>query len=207
MIKKICCLMLCLLLIVPCAFAEDQPRRLTESDPAYAWLYEKSMELAGLFQEALSSDAYISLHCMPDQFSEEIAMLRMQDFSAPLDVTVMRADSLASADQLALMRPLLDEAALPQRLEDMVWRKVYLQMASVLNGQEGTQTLALSSVLTISEAYPQPEEMDGPCFAVMFYGGLYAFLVTFFPTGNGAVMAQAAFIHSRAADQLPMSLD
>ena len=47
-----------------------------------------------------------------------------------------------------------------------------------------------------------PEGMDMPCFVVMYYGGLYAYLVTFYPTVNGTMVANAQFIPSFAADEL-----
>ena len=73
--KKLISVVLCLLLIVPCACAEEQPRRLTEDDPAYTWLYEKSLETAGSFQKSLNSPfhsfLFFSSQAEKDELKEE----------------------------------------------------------------------------------------------------------------------------------------
>lgn len=201
--REIACIALCFLLAVPCAFAESQPRRLTEGDAAYAWLYEKSMELAGVFNEALHSEGYIALFTV-DDFAETVDLLQTQDFTHPEDVTVVRADRALQDAGLGPVAEAVPEADLSMDLEDRIWRMAYHMTGNYLTAREGVETLALSTVLTFTDAYVRPEALNGPCFAVMRYGGLYAFLVTFCPTENATVTAHAQFIPSRAADELAL---
>ena len=83
----------------------------------------------------------------------------------------------------------------------------YTSVGTILLGQSGASTLALSSSLSLTDAYIRPEEMTGPCYVVMFYGGLYAYLVTFCPTANETMIARAQFIPSRAADELNIPVE
>ena len=199
--KKLICILLCLMMILPIALAENTPRQLSPDEPLYTSLYERSMELAGLFNEALHSPGYVSLFTAND-FGETLEQLQIQDFTQPLDVTIIRADQTIKNAELASLTDAVPGADLSMALEELIWQKAYLATASILNAREGTEILALASVFAFSDAYICPEELDGPCFVVMQYGGLYAFLVTFYPTVNRTVLAQAQFIPSRAADLL-----
>ena len=181
--KKIACFLLCLLLLVPSALGEHAPRKLLPEEPLYTSLRERSMELAFLFNEALHSEGYVEMFTASANFEEEL--------------TAMDGDWMQEALQA------VEGAGLSPALQEMLWTRVYLQTGTSLIARDsGAKTLALSSSLAFSDAYLCPEEMDGPCFVVMQYGGLYAFLVTFYPTVNGTMKAQAQFIPSRAADSL-----
>ena len=103
--KKLLCVFLCLMLLVPSALAEGMPRALTENDPAYAWICEKSTELAALLDEALRSDGYLSIYFPQDQFGGELANLRKHDFSHPAAVAVLPRREKNSAAMFATARP------------------------------------------------------------------------------------------------------
>ena len=205
--KRLLCLLLCILLTVPCALADTAPVRLTEDDPLYTSLYERGMELAGLFNEALHSEDYLALMRIPSDYEEELALVQMQDFTQPLDVTIVQTQ-----DAFAVYEPddpyiRLFAADLSPALKALTWQKVYESTGTILANQGGVSAMALSNALALSDAFIRPEEMTAPCFMVMQYGGLYAFLVTFYPTANGTVTANAQFIPSRAADELNIPLD
>ena len=202
--KKLLCILVCFLLVIPSALADTPPVKLQEDDPLYTSLYERAMEYAGLFNEALHSEEYLSLIQIPDGVKDVLALAQMQDFTQPVDVTIVRTD-----DAFAMYEPgdphiLLFAAEVSPALKTLTWQRLYNSTGAILASQEGDAVLALSSLLTLTDAFIQPDTMDGPCFAVMQYGGLYAFLVTFVPTANGAVIATAQFIPSRAADDLNM---
>ncbi len=202
--KKLLCILVCFLLVIPSALADTPPVKLQEDDPLYTSLHERAMEYAGLFNEALHSEEYLSLIQIPDGVKDVLALVQMQDFTQPVDVTIVRTD-----DAFAMYEPgdphiLLFAAEVSPALKTLTWQRLYNSTGAILASQEGDAVLALSSLLTLTDAFIQPDTMDGPCFAVMQYGGLYAFLVTFVPTANGAVIATAQFIPSRAADDLNM---
>ncbi len=200
--KKLVCFALCLLLLVPSALADTAPVRLTEDDPLYTSLYERGMELAGLFNEALHSEDYLALMRIPSDYEEELALVQMQDFTQPMDVTIVQTEDAFAVYEPSDPHILLFAADLSPALKALTWQKVYERTGTILANQGGVSTMALSNALALSDAFIQPEEMTVPCFMVMQYGGLYAFLVTFYPTANGTVTANAQFIPSRAADEL-----
>ncbi|MDO5327980.1 MAG: hypothetical protein Q4G00_14890 [Clostridia bacterium] len=200
--KKLLCFALILLLLFPSALADTPARKLEESEPLYISLYERAMEYAGLFNEALHSEDYLALMRIPSDYGEELALVQMQDFTQPISVTIVQTE-----DAFAVYEPddpyiRLFAADLSPALKALTWQKVYERTGTILANQGGVSTMALSNALALSDAFIQPEEMTAPCFIVMQYGGLYAFLVTFYPTANGTVTANAQFIPSRAADDL-----
>ena len=196
--KKLLCVLLCLVLLVPSALADTAPVKLAEDDPLYTSLYERSMELAGLFNEALHS---------PSEFQEELSLVQMQDFTQPWGVTIVRGENALSSNYIGEVSVLLEQAGLSPALAALTQQRMYTSIGAMLLNQSGASTVALSSSMRLTDAYIKPEEMSVPCFVVMQYGGLYAFLVTFCPTANNTVLAEAQFIPSRAADALNIPLD
>ena len=96
--KKILSIFVCLCLLAPCAFAEDLPRNVGETDPAYAWLYENSLTVAERFQWGLDCTWHsflLSAANVPEQeMLDALAPLRMQDYTQPTSMTFVRADHL-----------------------------------------------------------------------------------------------------------------
>ena len=96
--KRILCIIVCLCLLVPCAFAEELPRAIEESDADYAWLYENSLVVAERFQYGLDCTWHsflLSAANVPEQeMLDALAPLRMQDYSQPTGVTFVRADQI-----------------------------------------------------------------------------------------------------------------
>ena len=87
--KKLICARLCMMLVIPTALAETPAKRLTENDPAYQWLYEKSMEMVTTFDEALRDDEYVlaSLemqHAASYRDDEALQAIRERNFTQPL---------------------------------------------------------------------------------------------------------------------------
>ena len=200
--KKLRCIAVCLFLLLPSALADAVPRKLAEDEPLYTSLYERSMEMAWLFNEALHSDDYVGMVVSLDAVENTLNLLRMQDFTKPLDVKVVRSDRLVDDGVFNRLLNMLPGADFHEGLKETVRRKFYQTCALQLSAMEGEETMLLSAALTLSDAYMLPEGMDMPCFVVMYYGGLYAYLVTFYPTVNGTMVANAQFIPSFAADEL-----
>lgn len=210
--KKLLCMLICLILLVPSALAETAPVKLNESEPLYTSLYERGMELAWLFNETVHSDDYLNLFLDPDNYEDMLTPLRMQDFTDPLDVIIVRADCALGVESIGglsiggLARR-LEGADLSENMKNALIRAEYHQTAWQLTWADAPEwdsheNSLLFDLLTVEDAWIQPEEMDGPCFTVMFYGGLYALLITFVPNANRVVEASVHLIPSRAVDAL-----
>lgn len=215
--KKLICAFLCLMLLLPSALADTPARRLTADEPLYTSLYERGMELAWLFNETVHNDEYLNLFLDPRAYEETLSLLRMQDFTDPLDVIIVRADCALAAESIGglsvggLARR-LESADVSENMKEALIREEYHQTAWQLTWADAPEWDSheyslLYDLLAVKDAWIQPEEMDGPCFAVMFYGGLYALLITFVPNANRVVEARAQLIPSRAADELNIPIE
>ena len=199
--KRFFSLIVCLIMLIPSALAETVPGKIEESDPLYTSLRERAMEMAGLFDEALRNEEFVSLQ-LPDSLLEELAPIRAQDYTNPLDVIILRADDALASYLPVDPRALLESVDLSPALKTLVMQRLYNSIGTILTAQNGPTYIALSSAFRLTDSFIQPEGMDGPCYAVIQYGGAYAFLVSFVPTANGTVIANAQFIPSQAMEQL-----
>ena len=210
--KKLLCILLCLMLVLPSALADTPARKLTADEPLYTSLYERGMELAWLFNETVHNDDYLNLFLDSKAYEETLTLLRIQDFTEPWDVVIVRADCALAAESIGglsiggLARR-LESADISENMKNALIRAEYHQTAWELTWADAPEwdsheNSLLYDLLTVEDAWIQPEEMDGPCFAVMFYGGLYALLITFVPNANRVVEASVHLIPSRAADAL-----
>ena len=102
--KKLISLLLCLAFIVPCAFAEDLPRSVGESDADYAWLYENTLTVAERFQYGLDCTWHsflLSAANVPEQeMLDALSPLRTQDYNQPTGVTFVRAGQLVPDEMI-----------------------------------------------------------------------------------------------------------
>ena len=100
--KKMLCLLLCLALAVPCAFAEELPRAIQKEDADYAWLRETGLTIADRFQSGLECTWHsflLSAANVPeDEMVAALSPLRMQDYTQPWSITLVRADQLLPQD-------------------------------------------------------------------------------------------------------------
>ncbi len=209
--KKMLSVLVCLLMILSCACAEDAPRRIDEDDAAYSWLMEETMALALRYQWGISStDHSFVLSTAPaalviptEELDEELRLMRMQDYSRPTGISFFRADQLLSSESLEdMIRMGYGEKALEEGDEEALARELYLSAASYLNSLTGGAFQAVSDVITVKAASVLPPEVDGPCCAVLYYGGLYVLLIAYCPAEDGGISASAQAIASRSADAL-----
>ena len=199
-------------MLVPSALADTPARKLTADDPLYIALYERGTELAGLFNEAVHSDDYLKLFLDPSGYEDMLTPLRMQDFTDPLDVIIVRADCALRAESIGGLAGRLEGADVSENMKNALIRAEYHETAWQLTWADAPEwdfpeNSLLYDLLTVEDAWMQPEEMDGPCYAVMFYGGLYALLITFTPNANRVTEASAHLIPSRAADALNLPIE
>ena len=122
--KKFLATLLCLYMLVPCVLAENGK---TEAE---IWLEEKSLELAALTNEAIQSDAYISL--MMGNTQNIPADLRKTDFSAPVSVKVHTEPLPAMTAYSILMEGVVDEFKFSPELNDYILRRVKASLPTLL---------------------------------------------------------------------------
>lgn len=181
--KKFLVLLLCLCLMIPCAFAEDSK---TEAE---IWLTDRSLELAVLFNEALQSDAYIALFVSDASILTAAKELRQTDFSKPGQVQVLRSNSTDD-----ILSSVLLQGDFSTALQTYLNHKAAIMLPHASLSQSGSIFLALNSILAMSNAYVCPEEVTGNAYVLLTYNGDYSLCVTFTRLDTGAITAQTALI-------------
>ena len=163
--KRVLCIIACLCLLVPCAFAEELPRAVGENDADYAWLYENSLVVAERFQYGLDCTWHsflLSAANVPEQeILDALAPLRAQDYSQPTGVTFVRADQLLPDETIEAWQAALkaeeDAKALRAALRsaELVNELAIVKLA---NAEEAVLTAAEEAVKAAEEAFKATDE-------------------------------------------------
>ena len=192
--KKFLVLLLCLCLMIPCAFAEESK---TEAE---IWLTDRSLELASLFNEALNSDDYIALFTPDSSILDLAKSIQETDFSTPQQVHVLaQSFSLPAMEQQ--LNAFIQETDISPVLQAYVMRRMSQAVPTMLIGQMGVNFAALNSILTVSNAYICPDFITDDAHVFLMYGK-YMLWVTFIRLDTGVITAQTALIHTSALPSL-----
>ena len=166
--KKILSIFVCLCLLVPCAFAEDLPRNVGETDPAYAWLYENSLTVAERFQWGLDCTWHsflLSAANVPEQeMLDALAPLRMQDYTQPTSMTFVRADHLLPDETIEAWQAALkaeEEAKAARAALRSAELVNELAIVKLANAEEQILKAADEAVKAAEEAFRAAEEAAG----------------------------------------------
>lgn len=88
-------------------------------------------------------------------------------------------------------------------IEDDPDRDLYHSAATILNFNEEDKMFgAISKAIRVTGIYTWDDTLEGPCYAVVDYGGEYALLITWYPAGTGYISVNCQIIYSRSADEL-----
>ena len=192
--KKFLALLMCLCLMIPCAFAEESK---TEAE---IWLTDRSLELASLFNETLNSDDYISLFTPDSSILNLAKSIRETDFSKPQQVYVL-PQSFSLPVMKQQLNAFLQETDISPVLQAYAMRRMSQAMPALLTNQMGVNFAALNSILTVSNAYICPDFIQDDAHVFLMYGE-YMLWVTFIRLDTGVITAQTALIHTSALPSL-----
>ena len=180
--KKLLATLLCLCLLTPCAFAEES------KSEAEIWLEEKSMELAVLANEAIHSDAYISL--MMGDTLDMLAEFRQTNFSAPASVKI-HIDPIPSITAYSLMmESVVKEFQFSPALNDYVLRRVKASLPTLMVSRERMEMVVANSIFTFSDAWLCPDFITSDAHVFLEYEGDYVIWVEFSVSDLGTVSGQ-----------------
>ena len=184
--KKLIAMLVCLCLMIPCAFAEESK---TEAE---IWLTDRSLELASLFNEALNSDDYIALFTSEASVLDAANSIRETDFSTPQQVLVL-AQPFSLSEMEQQLNAFIQETDISPVLQAYVMRIMSQAAPSMLIGQMGVNYAVLNSILTVSNAYICPDFIQDDAHVFLMYGE-YMLWVTFIRLDTGVITAQTALI-------------
>ncbi len=162
-----------------------------------AALYEHSLELAGLLEEMLRSPEYFELMGGSDHLGEVIIPLMRSDLSEPENAYLITL----SEDALPL---LMDTAEVDMEdfspgLRKFLERRMFQSMPTILNSQQGAETLAAASILTVSQAWAG-ESLEESCYMVLHYPDACPVIVSFWG-GDGLMESTATLLIGTALEE------
>lgn len=192
--KKFLATLLCLCMLLPCAFAEDSK---TEAE---SWLEEKSLELAKVTNEAIHSDAYISL--MMGNTLNIQADLRKTDFSAPVSVKVHTEPLPAMTAYSILMEGVVEEFKFSPELKDYILRRAKASLPTLLVSREGTDMVVANSIFIFSDAWLCPGFITSDAHVFLEYEGDYVIWVEFSVSDLGTVSGQTHLLPKARYEQM-----
>lgn len=192
--KKLIAMLVCLCLMIPCAFAEESK---TEAE---IWLTDRSLELASLFNEALNSDDYIALFTPDASILDLAKSIQETDFTTPQQVHVL-AQSFSLPEMEQQLNAFIQETDISPVLQAYVMRRMSQAVPTMLISQMGVNYVALNSILTVSNAYICPDFIQDDAHVFLMYGE-YMLWVTFIRLDTGVITAQTALISTSALPSL-----
>ncbi len=153
-------------------------------------LYGKGLEMAQLLDKMAEDDAYVQLFSQNDGLKQVIQNIGSQTYTTPKAV-------YAVTDAGALF---LQMADLPkdETLQKVIERKTSTVWTTQINGIQGAEFLAATSILLYDESFLY-EGLQKPTTYLYTYDGAYSVAVTYIPYENGVVKATASILKADAS--------
>lgn len=197
--KKFLCLVLALCLVLGLCGCQFITKRIIESDTTAAGdqaLYEHSMELSGLLEEMLHTPEYINLMTSSQGVSDVIIPLMRSDLSEPESayLVVLPEEALPGLMSAAEV----DMSGFSDSLRDFMLRRMQNSVPTILNSQAGAETLAASSILTVSDSWPG-ETLEMGCYVLLMYPYSCPVMVSFYGK-EGIIEGTATMLLSEPID-------
>lgn len=142
-------------------------------------LAEKGLELIDRMNRLAHSEEYLNLMTGASEIRDEIAVITATDYTKPREIYLVDGAAFV-ADTTDFIR-------------NYMRKRTLRSVASMINGRNGTQSLAVTAMLQVDDAF-RSEAVGHTVIFLYTYGSPYSVLVTYDPAEDGAVMALASFV-------------
>ena len=142
-------------------------------------LAEKGLELIDRMNRLAHSEEYLNLMTGASEIRDEIAVITATDYTKPREIYLVDGAAFV-ADTTDFIR-------------NYMRKRTLRSVASMINGRNGTQSLAVTAMLQVDDAF-RSEAVGHTVIFLYTYGSPYSVLVTYDPTEDGTVMALASFV-------------
>ncbi len=142
-------------------------------------LAEKGLELIDRMNRLARSEEYLNLMTGASEMRDEIAVITATDYTKPREIYLVDGAAFV-ADTTDFIR-------------NYMRKRTLRSVASMINGRNGTQSLAVTAMLQVDDAF-RCEAVGHTVIFLYTYGSPYSVLVTYDPTEDGTVMALASFV-------------
>lgn len=142
-------------------------------------LAKKGLELIDRMNRLARSEEYLTLMTGASEIRDEIAVITATDYTKPREIYLVDGAAFV-ADTTDFIR-------------NYMRKRTLRSVASMINGRNGTQSLAVTAMLQVDDAF-RSEAVGHTVIFLYTYGSPYSVLVTYDPTEDGTVMALASFV-------------
>lgn len=142
-------------------------------------LAEKGLELIDRMNRLAHSEEYLNLMTGASEIRDEIAVITATDYTKPREIYLVDGAAFV-ADTTDFIR-------------NYMRKRTLRSVASMINGRNGTQSLAVTAMLQVDDAF-RSEAVGHTVIFLYTYGSPYSVLVTYDPAEDGTVMALASFV-------------
>lgn len=171
--------MICILAVTGCNTA-PAPGSTGYSKPAPTALTDKGLALIGIVDKLAECEEYTALHTSSPELAGIIKGIAEQDYTGPQGVFII--ENLNSM----LFERILLEAKLPADIEEIVKSRFVSALPSQINGMNGAETLAATSILNYEDSFIF-EDLKSPATYLYTYGNGYSFMVSYTPNDENIV--------------------
>ena len=142
-------------------------------------LTEKGLELIDRMNRLARSEEYLSIMTGASEIRDEIAVITATDYTKPREIYLVDGAAFV-ADTTDFIR-------------NYMRKRTLRSVASMINGRNGTQSLAATAMLQVDDAF-RCEAVGHTVIFLYTYGSPYSVQVTYDPAEDGTVMALASFV-------------
>ena len=142
-------------------------------------LAEKGLELIDRMNRLARSEEYLTLMTGASEIRDEIAVITAIDYTKPREIYLVDGAAFV-ADTTDFIR-------------NYMRKRTLRSVASMINGRNGTQSLAATAMLQVDDAF-RCEAVGHTVIFLYTYGSPYSVQVTYDPAEDGTVMALASFV-------------
>lgn len=143
------------------------------------FLAKKGLELIDRMNCLAHSEEYLTLLTGASEIRDEIAAITATDCSKPQEIYLIDGTAF-SADTTDF-------------IHNYIRKRTIRSLASMINGRNGTQSLAATAMLQVDNAF-RCETVDHTVIFLYTYGSPYSVLVTYDSAEDGTVMALTSFV-------------
>lgn len=173
-----------------------------QNDAKSVSLYKKGLEMTVEMDTLAESEEFAKLFTSDTAIAKTIADIGSQDYEKPKAVY-----EITGIEEEAF-KYLLSETdiKLDEKIQEYVKERFGAAVASLLNGANGVEFIAATSILTVEDSflYKGLEEQKTYLF---LYDGNYSGMVTFIPQENGVVAATANIVMQESLKNIQSAED
>lgn len=158
----------------------------------------ESVALTLEMHEFADDDEYVAYMMQAPEVKNIIENIASTDYSLPEKAYIYKYSNELVVN--ALMSELGDEAISDEVMDMLSYKFNGSMFANLINGQQGSETLAATATTTWGKSYIEPEGFEENVIIILEYPGDFSSLISFSSTGEGVIGGISSFVANGAVD-------